>query len=420
MLKRLSLIAMAIVFSASMVFASGFSIYEQGAKATAMGGAFIAQANDVTGVFYNPAGITSLNGLQLGLGTTIIMPKFSFEGPVGLSTEEVDAEENVFTPVQFYATYKINDDMSAGFGFFTLFGLGSEWPGDWVGRELATNSEIQTFFLNPVVAYNLTEGLSVAVGFSVALANVTLERSILLAADTYTESKLDGSATGYGFNFGIQYKATDELTIGGVFRSNMLLEFEDGDVTFNPQIPVLNPQVPSLMLVNTKGSADIELPTLMGIGVSYQFTDDLVAEFDWMQLAWSSYDELRVKYDDPVAGQTENTVERNYEDSYSLRFGLEYMINEQFAVRAGYLRDNKAVPDANLEPSLPEGDRNLYSFGVGYIMDNFTIDAFYMLLTQEDREIKDSDYSILGGAVPFNGTYMGSANLFGVSLGYGL
>lgn len=416
MLKKLSMIVLTITFSASMAFASGFSIYEQGAKATAMGGAFIAQANDVTGVFYNPAGITSLSGVNFGLGTTIIMPSFSFEGPVGPFSDDTDAEEGVFTPVTFYATYQINEELSAGFSFYTLYGLGSEWPGDWVGRELATTSEIQTFFLNPVVAYKVMDGLSLAVGFSVAIGNVSLEQSNLLGPNTYSESKLDGSATGYGFNLGAQYKLNDQLTLGAVYRSNMLLEFEDGDVTFNPQVPGV--------LTNTKGSSEIELPTLMGVGVSYQFTEHLVAEFDWMQLGWSSYDELTIKYDSPLGppgGQfTERTVERNYEDSFSLRFGLEYVLNEDWAIRAGYLRDNKAVPDENVEPSLPEGDRNLYSLGVGYTMDNLTIDAFFMLLIQEDRKITNSEETILGGAVPFNGTYKGGANLFGVSFGYSL
>jgi len=416
MLKKISLVAMAIMFSSSMVFASGFSIYEHGAKATAMGGAFIAQANDVTGVFYNPAGITSLNGVQLGLGVTIIQPQFSFAGPVPLSSAETDAKKNTFTPVHFYTTYKINDDMSAGFGFYTLFGLGSEWPKGWAGRQLATTSEVQTFFLNPVFAYKVTNELSVAVGFSVVIATVSLERDVPMApTPLYAGSKLKGDATGYTFNLGLQYKVTDALTVGGVFRGNTTLKFEDGDVTFN--IPSTgDPGTDALFkaaLPNTKGTSEIELPNLMGVGVSYQFTDNLVAEFDWMQIGWSSYDELKVTYDAPVGGQTESVAERNYENSYSLRFGLEYMVNEQFALRAGYLRDNKAVPDKNVEPSLPEGDRNLYSLGVGYTMDNLTIDAYFMLLQQDDREISTSDYM-------FNGKYKGSANLFGVTFGYGL
>jgi long-chain fatty acid transport protein len=266
------------------------------------------------------------------------------------------------------------------------------------------------------VAYKLTEELSLAVGVSVVFGNVSLERDVpLTGTPLYAGSKLEGDATGYGFNIGLQYKISDQLTVGGVYRANTLLKFEDGDVTFD--IPSTgNPATDALFqaaLPNTKGNAEIELPTLMGFGISYQFTDNLVAEFDWMQLGWSSYDKLKVEYDDPVGGETVSSVERNYEDSYSLRFGLEYMINEQFAVRAGYLRDNKAVPDKYLEPTLPEGNRNLFSIGAGYAMDNLTIDAYYMMLMQEDREIDNS-------AFMFNGTYKGSANLFGISLGYGL
>ena len=416
MLKKISMIAAAILFSNTMLFASGFSIYEHGAKATAMGGAFIAQANDVTSVFYNPAGITSLNGLQLGLGTTIIMPSFSFEGPTPLTTAKTDAEDNVFTPVHFYTTYQINEDLSAGFGFYSLFGLGSEWPDGWAGRQLATTSEVQTFFLNPVIAYNISKQLSVAVGVSLIFANVSLERDVSMPpTPLFAASKLEGDATGFGYNIGLQFKATDELTIGAVFRGNSLLEFKDGDVTFD--IPTTgDPGTDALFqaaLPNTNGTAEIELPTLIGFGISYQFTDNLVAEFDWMQLGWSSYDELKVEYDAPVGGQTVSAVDRNYEDSYSLRFGLEYMINEQFAVRGGFLRDNKAVPDDYLEPTLPEGDRNLFSIGAGYTINNLTIDAFFMLLQQDDRTIETSEFG-------FNGTYKGGANLFGVSLGLGL
>ena len=126
---------------------------------------------------------------------------------------------------------------------------------------------------------------------------------------------------------------------------------------------------------------------------------------------WSSYDELVIKFDDAVAGQKEALSEKGYIDSYSLRFGLEYLINETWAVRAGYLRDNHAVPDERVEPSLPEGDRNLYSLGVGFQTGSFMIDAYYMLLTQEDREITDSVDN-------FNGTYKGICNLYGITLGY--
>lgn len=417
MRKKLSMMFFAIALSASIAFASGFSIYEQGAKATAMGGAFIAQANNVSGVFYNPAGITSQEGFRIGLGTTIIMPAFAFQGPDNIDPNlYTKANDLIFPPSTFYATYKINDDLAAGFGFYTLFGLGSDWDKNWPGRQLATVSTVETFYFNPVIAYRIMDGLSVAAGFSVVVATVSLEKSVFYPVRAMMgESKLEATTTGYSYNFGLQYELTNALTIGAVFRGNTMLEFTDGDATFDfptSSNDFINQEIASLF-PNTKGNADIELPNLIGVGISYQFTDQLVAEFDWMQLGWSSYDKLKVVFDKPVGGSTESVAERMYEDSYSLRFGLEYMVDKQLAVRLGYLRDNHAVPDNRVEPSLPEGDRNLYSVGLGYTIDQLTIDGYYMILTQDDRKITNS-------VDDFNGTYTGLANMFGVSLEYGL
>lgn len=417
MLKKFTMLAATIVFSSSLLFASGFSIYEQGAKATAMGGAFIAQANDITSVFYNPAGITSLEGFRLGLGTTIIAPAFAFQGPTNVDPNlYTEAEKNIFPPSTFYSTYQINDKLTAGFGFYTLFGLGSEWATDWPGRQLATNSTVETFYLNPVIAYEVIDGLSVAAGFSAVIATVTLEYSVWFGPrSVFGETKLDANTTGYGLNLGLQYKPTEDLSLGVVYRDNVMLEFSDGEVTFDfPATgnPVADAEI-AAFFPNTGGSADLELPTLMGAGIAYQFTDKLIAEFDWMQLGWSSYDELVLKFDEPVAGRDESVAVRNYEDSYSLRFGLQYQVDDALALRLGYLRDNKAVPDDYVEPSLPEGDRNLYSIGFGYKINNLTIDGFYMLLTQDDRTISNS-------VEGFNGKYTGLGNLFGVSFEYGL
>ena len=60
MFKKGILIFSILAFMVSSSFSSGFTIYEQGAKATGMGGAVIAQAIDPTAIFYNPAGITNL------------------------------------------------------------------------------------------------------------------------------------------------------------------------------------------------------------------------------------------------------------------------------------------------------------------------------------------------------------------------
>jgi len=429
MLRNLTMIIFVLIFTVSMAFGSGFSIYEQGSKATAMGGAFIAQANDVTSVFYNPAGITSLKGTNFGLGATIIMPTFDFTGPTGLSTDKTDAEALTFYPPHLYITHQINDQWTAGFGVYTLFGLASEWPDEWVGRELNVKTELRTFFFNPVIAYKAMDNLSLAVGASLVYADVDMNQDFLAGTHPitgdpiYVGSSLTGNTTAWAFNAAVQFQATEQLALGLHYRHTMELAVTDGEAVFSipttgipPVDDALNAAFPS----STKGSATLNMPNMIGVGIAYDITEQFTAEFDWMQLGWSSYDKLVLKLEDPVAGETELADDKMYKDSYSLRFGLEYRLNEAWAIRGGYLRDNEAVPDTHVEPTLPENKRHLFSLGFGWNSDNWSVDGFFVLLTQDDREITTSTKTILGGAVPFNGTYTGGANLFGVTLGYAI
>ena len=62
------LVAAVALLTPAALQASGFGYYEHGAKATAMAGAFVGRADDVTAIFYNPAGIAFLEGTWVGFG----------------------------------------------------------------------------------------------------------------------------------------------------------------------------------------------------------------------------------------------------------------------------------------------------------------------------------------------------------------
>ncbi|MGZ5476263.1 MAG: hypothetical protein ACXW29_08025, partial [Thermoanaerobaculia bacterium] len=69
---RLPAFALLSLMIAGSAFASGFGLYEQGAKATAMGGAFVATADDPSAIFYNVAGLAQQRRFTVfGGGTTI-------------------------------------------------------------------------------------------------------------------------------------------------------------------------------------------------------------------------------------------------------------------------------------------------------------------------------------------------------------
>ena len=227
---------------------------------------------------------------------------------------------------------------------------------------------------------------------------------------------LEASATSYGYNFGVQLKPFRFIELGALYRSNVSLDFKDGDATFifpNTGNDVINQEIAGFFPAKTKGSAKLTLPDLMGLGVAINFTENLSAEFDYVQLGWSSYDKLKINFQDTVAGKTVSESIKNYEDSFSLRFGLEYRIDPNLSIRAGYIWDRHTVHDEYVEPSLPEGNRHNYTLGIGYKWHNLQIDASYQALIQDDRHVENSVHD-------FNGKYTGLANLYGLTFGYAL
>ena len=86
-LVRLSIaLALAAVLTTGL-FANGLNLNGFGARATAMGGAYVSLANDVTAVFWNPAGLTQLKKGTFGLAGDLLMPKSTFGfGPFSMKT----------------------------------------------------------------------------------------------------------------------------------------------------------------------------------------------------------------------------------------------------------------------------------------------------------------------------------------------
>ncbi|MBD3226366.1 MAG: transporter [Caldithrix sp.] len=418
---HLSKLLLMIFLGISMALASGFSIYEQNARATAMAGAFIAQGTDASAVFYNPAALTKLDGLHINAGTTIISTDFGFSGPEAIEANQyTPAEPGLFPPSTVYLSYKMFDQISLGFGIYSLYGLSSKWTEgleSWPGEQLSTNAKLESFFYNPTLAVKIIDNLSVAAGFSFIQSSVRLEENIYYVPRShFVHSVLEADGSGYGLNLALMFRPFDKMNIGIHYRNNATLEYDNGDARFSFSSTgnnTVDQELRALFPAEVKGSSELELPSFLGIGIAYRFTDNLLAEFDYTQFGWSSYDKLVVEFDQPVGGETISESVKNYEDSYSMRFGLEYRFFDKMHLRAGYIWDRHAVPEAYVEPSLPDGDRHNYTIGLGYQWNTFSLDLAYQALLQDDREINNSVHG-------FNGEYKGLANIFAISLGYSL
>src|SRR5215210_2015975 len=111
-------------------FGAGFSIFEQGAKATGMAGAFVATADDPSAVFYNPAGLAQQRELSVLAGATFINFTNEFNGDPNdpfTSGTQAKYDRHTFVPPNAYVTVPIGQNLTLGLGVFAAWGLRTDW-----------------------------------------------------------------------------------------------------------------------------------------------------------------------------------------------------------------------------------------------------------------------------------------------------
>ncbi|MBI5729980.1 MAG: outer membrane protein transport protein [Ignavibacteriales bacterium] len=411
MLKKIILILL-IAISASNIFGGGFQLNEHGARAMGMAGAFAGLANDPSAIYFNPAGITQLRGINFSAGVTLIVPKASFRGP-SPAIDESKVKERIFNPINFYATYQFSDKLYFGLGVNNQYGLGTEWEDNWVGRELAVKTELQSFYFTPVVAYKVLDNLSLSVGLVYAYGTVEISRYTDFAPLTgEAKVSLKGNGSAWGFSAGVLYQPMQTLSFGLSVRSQNKFTF-DGDAVSTGPVAVQG------MLPKGGISSTISTPLNVTFGVVVKPIDKLVVTADYQYVGWSSYDKLTVHFKD--INMADLSSVRDYQNTYILRLGAEYQLFNSLSVRGGLLYDRNPVKDEMLDPTLPDSDRLGFNVGVGYkLSENISVDIAYLFLRFSERKITNSQISYTKGFAPFNGTYNSLANLFGLNISYKL
>lgn len=406
-----------IFLGSSSAFASGFSIYEASVRANGMLGAFSAYADHASTIFYNPAGLGGMEGLNISAGASIIAPRSSFRNrtslaPVGAKYEMKD--QNFLVP-NFYGTYQITDGLTAGLGVYAEFGLGTEWDDDWVGRASSTKADIQTITVNPAIGYEINNTgigtIRIGAGLrAIAYGKVELARAV---TDFSPEGSFalegDLKEPAFGYNLGVMYSPMEEVTLGFTYRSSIEAEFE-GDAQFN-NLTVGFP-------AEAQGGTKIEFPASYVIALNVKPLSNLTLEADYLWFGWSSYDELIINFDRDVPALGGRTIvnPRNYEDTYQIRFGAEYgqFGVEGLTLRAGIGFDENPIPERDVDPTLPDSDRIEFSGGLTYaVNDHIEIDAAYIFIRANQREVENTQSGI-------DGVYNTHANIpsLGITLNY--
>jgi len=429
-------------------YGAGFKISEQGAKGMSMANAFSAQADDPSALYYNPAGIAFLPGAQVSLGALFIaVPQTEFTGTtplsgnppfdVGSSVVSERAKRDLFIAPTLYASYSFeNVPISVGLGVNSLYPLAKSWDDSSVFRNQVQNVSIKPINFQPTVAYRFDRlKLAIAAGLDVTYAQVSLQKSLYSPTIDPTNPAssppgafelgslgVDGTATSFGYNFGVRWKPLDQFIFGLAYRSQVKLNIR-GDANFLATTPT---GLGAIGLSNTSqfpftraratstASTDITLPDALDLAVAWLPTDRLTLEFDATRTGWSSFDKLLINFDSPQFALFNNQPDpRNWQDVWSYKFGGQYKLNKNVDLRAGYSFDATPVPDGTVDPLLPDADRHSIACGIGLHKDFASLDLAYMWVHFVDRTVHNQDTTALRGE---NGTFQSDAHLLAANI----
>lgn len=403
-------------------FGSGFSIFEQGAKASGMAGAFVATADDPSAIFYNPAGLAQQRRLAAYAGATFINFSNEFTGdpnsPVTSGTKG-KYDRHTFIPPNVYAILPIGDRLTLGFGSYSAWGLRTDWAEPWVGRYISSDADLKTMSFNPAAAFRVSDRLSIGGGLEYRRGRVFLNAN-RMALNPFTGRIVDIANTrlaseygdGMAWNLGVLFNITPRMRLGASYRSDMDMDLE-GRAEITP-IPTGNAQLDALIRTqlapNQPINTTLPFPAVAAVGVAFSPNTNWDLEFDITHMTWSRFEALEVAFKTtPAAGFSR---EQNWEDSSAYRLGANYRATADWDVRLGALYDQNPQPTTAVSPLLPDSDRIGVTFGAGFHRGPWIVDAAAFVLHFKDRSTHGENEE------GFEGTYETDALLWSVNLGY--
>jgi long-chain fatty acid transport protein len=389
---------------------AGFALIQQGTAAMAQGNAFVAEADDASAIFYNPAGLNQLKKPQVYQGFFLNYPDRDYSG----GGQDSETNHRWYKSMTAFCALPVHERVALGIGFFSPFGLGSAWPPTWAGRYITTFSSLKTYSLNPVVSVKTLENLSVAAGFDIMWSDVELKRKsqVLGGMLPDAEINLSGKGQGLGYNLGLLYEPLSGVKLGVSYRSPISVK-HNGDLA--TRLPSPLPATPVVL-----GSATIVFPASLTMGLSYSRFTPFTFEFDTTWTGWSSYDKLKVRLDSPILSNgvmtSVLTTPKNWHDAWAFRFGANYEIKKGMKIRAGYIYDLTPVPDSSFDPQVPDANRHIFTVGGDMKIWRFTLGIAYNYILVEGRS---KDNTILTNGVPAplqaNGRYNSNIQSLGLS-----
>jgi len=328
----------------------------------AAGSGRVARGEDASAAFGNPATMTRLDSHQLNLGVApgVSIVRFDQDSTSPGIGSNNGGDQGGFIPLLGSSyVHKLSDRFRAGIGIFSISGAALDPKSDWGGRNQVTNIQLFTLTIIPTVAVRLTDWLSVGAGPAVTYATLDWKLKVPDGGGGERNVKLDDlDDLAVAALVGVLIEPNDKFRVGLVYQSETNLKLEGEARRLLPG-----------------GSVDLklELPLAHAIRADaiWQATDDVAIPFGGAIELWSA-----LKDTDLDLGQMESNVRLGFKDTWKLRGGVHYQLNELWMVQTGLSYDSSALGTKDRTAALPIDEQWRWGIGGTYAWSESTTIGF--------------------------------------------
>ena len=433
-MKKRNVLFCVVLALAGICQGAGFTILEQ--SANGMGRALAGMAADTedpSALYFNPSTPAWSETAKISLGTHFLYVGTGYEdhGSDPIAGHHAGGNYGGWSYIpNLYYVQPITKNISFGLGFSATSGTRMDYCPKWLGRYTSIETEIAVMDMSPVIAWKITDNLSIGGGLLGEYAEMTMSRALSLPQMGATgigyvdgQMKMQGDSVALGYTFGILYEPLAGTKIGLGYRSRM-----KHDVDLKAR--VRNGQNTKALLDNyvergvehyirSDGDATLHLPTIINFGVEQQVTDrlKLMGDVSWSE--WSVMKDITIKFDRPVLGTQKSKLDMKWGDNWKFAFGGTYELTDKLTIRAGLAFDKTPVKDKWRNTCLPDANRYWVSCGFGYkFNEHVTLNMAYTHLFMEHVSYTQA-YEAQGGTHYLKGRAVDcSSDIYSIAVTY--
>jgi len=371
--------AVALSMVAGAAHAGGFALREQSAYYQGMSFAgYGTTGGGISSMYWNPASLMGAEqGLTVEAHNTGLFPVSEINGTLSggfFGTSSVgsgDIASDAWIPAS-YAAYRLNDKLIFGVGINAPFGLSTKPDFNWAAQFYSRSSSVFSMNVNPAVALQINEMVSIAVGVQAQYLKVVLKSADATSGAGFPRSnEIKGDDLGFGVTAGLTVRPWEGTEIGIGYRSGVGHDL-DGDLIVGG--------------VTSAIGLGVVTPDMVNISAKQRITDKIrvLGTVEWTN--WSRLKAPRAISDS--SGATLTTLHFDYDDGWFFSLGGEYDFNDKLTFRAGLGYEISPIDEEIRSTRLPDNNRWWLSAGASYDFNkHLSFDLGYTHIIPESTKI---------------------------------